>query len=306
MAGVINQWDPNDWEEFSHSLLHARHGVLNVHKVPADHQGDLGVDYYCVSDSVIYQCYAVTEPVHIDVRAQRQKDKITTDLRKLVRGAAQVSKLLLGAQLKAWVLLVPSHDSKDVNLHCAKKTTDLRARNIPLLDASFEVLVQDQRHFPGKALQDAMAGLANLSLNVPAPTPEELQDWEAGSPDLLANAAAKLGKRVSGPAVSVAVAQGVEAFLLGNVLIDALRRSAPDLHDKVAAAIQRRARTLNFAGPQGGTLPSNILHSEIAALTSAIKEAAPTLSDANAQEIALGTISEWIMRCPLDFPDYAS
>ena len=306
MAGVINQWDPNDWEEFSHSLLHARHGVLNVHKVPADHQGDLGVDYYCVSDLVIYQCYAVTEPVHIDVRAQRQKDKITTDLRKLVRGAAEVSKLLLGAQLKAWVLLVPNHDSKDVNLHCAKKTADMRALNMPLLDASFEVLVQDQSHFPGKALQEAMAGLANLSLNVPAPTPQELQDWEAGSPDLLVNAAAKLGKRVSGPAVGVAVAQGVEAFLLGNVLIDALRRSAPDLHDKVAAAIQRRARTLNFAGPQGGTLPSNILHSEIAALTSAIKESAPTLSDANAQEIALGKISEWIMRCPLDFPDHAS
>ena len=55
-------------------------------------------------------------------------------------------------------------------------------------------------------------------------------------------------------------------------------------------------------GPKGGTLPSSILNTEIASLTQAIKTAAPTLSEDNAHEIALGTISEWIMRCPLDFP----
>jgi hypothetical protein len=151
-----------------------------------------------------------------------------------------------------------------------------------------------------------MLGLANLSLTVAAPTPEELDDWEAGSADLLANATAKLAKRVSGPAVQTAVGQGVEAFLRGNALIDALRSNAPDLHDKVAAAIQLRARTLTFTGPQGGTLPSSILHAEIASLTRAIKDSAPSLSDTNAQEIALGTVSEWIMRCPLDFADHAN
>ncbi|USU11255.1 hypothetical protein NF701_11930 [Sphingomonadaceae bacterium OTU29THOMA1] len=101
------------------------------------------------------------------------------------------------------------------------------------------------------------------------------------------------------------VAHGIEAFLRGNGLIDALRNNAPDMHEKVTAAIQVRARTLTFAGPKGGTLPSSILNTEITSLTQAIKAAAPTLSDDNAQEIALGTISEWIMRCPLDFPNAA-
>src|SRR3546814_16558342 len=66
-------------------------------------------------------------------------------------------------------------------------------------------------------------------------------------------------------------------------------------------AIQHRARLLNFAGPRGGPQPGNILHTELENLTGAIKESAPSLSNGNAQEIALGTISEWIMRCPLDF-----
>ncbi|MFZ5704787.1 MAG: hypothetical protein ACOY5R_05930 [Pseudomonadota bacterium] len=306
MVSVIHQWDPDDWEEFAQSLLQGRHGVLNLHKVPANHVGDFGIDYYCARDLVIYQCYAVEEPVDVAVRAERQKIKITTDLKKLTDGAAEVSKLLLGKPLKKWVLLVPNHDSKDVNLHCAKKTTDLRAKNLSLLDTDFEVCVHDQGHFPGKALQDAISTLSNLSLTVNTPTHEELKSWEAGSADLLANATVKLAKRVIGANVSTAVAEGVEAFLRGNALLDALRNNAPDLHEKVAAAIQYRARLLNYAGPQGGPLPGSILRAELENLTVAIKESAPSLSNSNAQEIALGTISEWIMRCPLDFPASAS
>ena len=239
------------------------------------------------------------------MRADRQKNKMTTDLAKLVKGAADVSKLMLDQKLKSWVLLVPNHDSKDLNLHCAKKTSDLRKLGLPLLDENFEVCIQDQTHFPGRAVQDAMGGLTNLSLSVAAPSKEELEDWEAGSADLVANATVKLGKRASGPALGEVVAQGIEAFLRGNGLIDALRSNAPDMHEKVTAAIQVRARTLTFAGPKGGTLPSSILNTEIASLTQAIKTAAPTLSEDNAHEIALGTISEWIMRCPLDFPNAA-
>jgi hypothetical protein len=58
---------------------------------------------------------------------------------------------------------VGMHDSKDVNLHCAKKTADLRAMNLSLLDPDFEVCVHDQGQFPGKALQEALGALAKVT-----------------------------------------------------------------------------------------------------------------------------------------------
>src|SRR3546814_3384148 len=81
---------------FAQSLLQSRHGVLNLHKVPATHIGDFGIDYYCLADLVIYQCYAVEEPIDIAIRADRQKSKITTELKKLIAGASEVSKLQIG------------------------------------------------------------------------------------------------------------------------------------------------------------------------------------------------------------------
>lgn len=301
MVNVVQQWSPDDWESFALSLLQARHGSVNIQKVPSTHQGDLGIDFYCTAAATIYQCYAVEEPVDIATRATRHKNKITTDLNKVVGGSAEVSKLFLGVPVKKWILLVPLHDSKDVNLHCAKKTGDTRELKLAHLDVDFEVCVHDQGTFPGAALNTAMAALTNVSLSVLTPTPEELQQWQAGSPDLLANATKKLAKRTSAGKVQDAVVNGVELFLKGNALVDALRSSAPDLHEKVTAAISGRAQRLSFVGPQGGPAPSNIMNTELDTLIDAIKDAAPTLSHSNAEEIALGVLSDWIMRCPLDF-----
>ncbi len=306
VVSVVHQWNPDDWESFALCLLQVRHGSLNVHKIPATHVGDFGIDFYCTAESVIYQCFAVEEPVDVLVRANRQKSKITTDLGKITNGATEISKLFLGVPIKKWVLLVPLHDSKEVNLHCAKKTNDLRKLALAHLDPNFEVCVHDQGIFPGAALTAAMSALTNVSLSVQPPTKQELDEWQAGSPNLLANAITKLSKRMVPGSVHDAVVDGVEFFLKSNALIDALRSSAPDLHEKVDAAISGRVRRLSYIGPQGGPTPSNIMNVELNTLINAIKDAAPTLSHVNAEEIALGTLSDWIMRCPLDFPSNGS
>ena len=303
MVSVTHQWNPDDWEMFALGLLQHRHGVLEVHKVPAKHKGDLGIDYYCTNEAVIYQCYAVGEPVDIAVRADKQKNKITTDLKKMIDGAKEVSKLMLSTPVKKWILLAPVHDSKDVNLHCAKKTTDLRAGKHSHIDPDFEVAIHDQSVFPGAHLGAAMAKLSSLAFRVETPTEAELDAWRSGSPDLILNATKKLSKRAEPTQLQATVSGSVEVFLQGNALIDALRSSAPDLHEKVVTAIRSRARRLTFAGPQGGPIPTNIMITEIEGLTDAIKSAAPSLSNSNAEDIAMGTVSEWIMRCPLDFPD---
>ena len=306
MSNFVQQWGPDEWESFALSLLQERHGHLEVQRVPATHRGDLGIDFYCTSASVIYQCFAVEEPVDISTRAKRQKDKITTDLKKVVDSPAVVAKLFHGVPLTKWVLLVPLQDSKDVNLHCAKKTLDMRALNLSHFDATFEVCVHDQGYFPGGALKSAMSALTNVNLKVEAPTQKQLAAWRAGSPDLLVNATTKLSKRAAPGSVHDAVVNCVEVFLSGNALLDALRTSAPDLHEKVASAIATQSKRLGFVGPTGGPIANNIISNELDTLTSAIKGAAPTLSDDNAQQIALGTLSDWIMRCPLDFTSHGN
>jgi hypothetical protein len=303
MTSVVQVWNPDDWESFALSLLQGRHGALEVQKIPAKHKGDFGIDYYCTKDSVAYQCYAVDEPVDISKRAEKQKTKITKDLGKLLKNDVEVGKLFHGAPIKHWVLLVPLHDSKDVNLHCAKKTKDLRNTGCVALDSTFETKVHDISAFPNEAVENGILALSTVNLSVPLPSQSELDSWAVGSSDLLSNASKKLEKRASPDQLDDFVAEAVRSFLQGNALLDALRSSSPELHERVMAAIRSRSRRLQFAGPKTGDTAGEVLDLELDALIDAMKNTAPSLSAENAEQIAYGAICEWIMRCPLDFPN---
>jgi hypothetical protein len=140
-----------------------------------------------------------------------------------------------------------------------------------------------------------------LKLSIPHQTQEQMEQWQVGSPDLLANATQKLLKRTDAKGIHDVVAEATKCFLHGKSILDALRSGSPELHERIIGAITIRSRRLGLAGPQGGPAPGSILSTEIDHLLSAIKTAAPNLSGEVVEQIAMGTVSEWIMRCPLDF-----
>ena len=301
MLDAIPIWSPEDWEIFSFGLLQERHGALNLHKIPAKHKGDLGIDYYCTKELVAYQCYSVEEPIGVADRAGKQNAKITRDLLKLTKNADAVQQLFLGSPIKNWILLVPLHDSKDVNLHCSKKTVDLRNASHNCLDRTFEVGVQDQDAFPANVLTKSLASLSKINFSIPIPTQDDIAKWSEGAPTLLNNAMTKFAKRASGDELQELVDASINWFLEGSALLEVLRTSLPDLHDGVLNAIASRTRKLQLAGPQGGPTPGGILSTELDGLTAAVRVAAPDLSLDQAEKIAYRTVSDWIMRCPLDF-----
>jgi hypothetical protein len=216
VVSAVQVWNPDDWEVFALSLLQSRHGPLSVHKIPAAHKGDFGIDYYCTTQAVAYQCYAVQEPIDIATRANRQKKKITIDTGKIISNASDVSKLFMGTPIKHWILLTPLHDSKEVNLHCSKKTLEIRGLNCPHLDGHFEVSIHDQQSFPADAVAAGIAAMTTVTLDVPSPTSAEMMHWQVGSPSLLANATHKLMKRAGPHKIQEAVAEAVRSFLQGK------------------------------------------------------------------------------------------
>jgi len=152
-------WDPNEWEDHALGLLHDRHGAVNVMKVPARHKGDFGVDYYCLMDRVAYQCCAVQEPCEVADRASKQKAKITTDLVKFCTRSG-VAVVFSGLKISRWILLVPIHDSAQVNIHLTAKTGEARQKGLPYVADDFEVLMHDLDCFDAASRQ-ARAALMN-------------------------------------------------------------------------------------------------------------------------------------------------
>ena len=302
---TLQVFDGDEWEDFALLLLQERHGALNVHKIPADDQGDLGLDYFCISEGVVYQCYAVEEPVSIAQRADKQKTKITVDLGKFVKNSAEILQLMHGQPVKRWVLLVPLHNSKAVNLHAAKKAEEIKALQSGLVDADFEVVVQDLDCFPETAIERGITQRSTIRFEPLEVRPEEIEGFSKSQPPgLLQNLYDKLRKRVNDGSGSIdEVANSLLSDLLkrDNVL-ERLKTTAPPLYEKIQMAIRRRLRYLQTMGV-GNSTPHAILTSQFDELKREVLKTLPNLSDDDAEMVAYGTIASWLMMCPLDFPE---
>lgn len=298
MAAEIEAWDGHEWEAHLLRLLHDQYGAENVQKVPAKHKGDCGLDYFCLEKRVVYQCYAVEEPVDVATRSAKQKSKITTDIGKFCDPAKGAAQIFAGYKIKRWILAVPLHDSREVVEHAMKKTADVIAKNLAYVDPEFQILVHDRADFD-EASWKRRAQLRNrIRPIVPPPTREEVVAAASGDQNLTENLRRKLQVRFDElGALEDAVDDALRISLESQVAVEALRKIAPEAYEDVTRLTSQRLRRLGLGSRGAGNIDR--LDAEIDGLKSSILNAVPNLDPGTAETIAFGAVSEWLMRCPL-------
>jgi hypothetical protein len=114
-----------------------------------------------------------------------------------------------------------------------------------------------------------------------------------------------LAKRVGGNEVklSESVGEAIRWFLDRENTLETLRATFPELHEALMSVILRHGQRLSLYGPPAAGAAHQILRAELEALMKALQEI-PNVTDAAAHQLALGTLADWLMRCPLDFPPY--
>jgi hypothetical protein len=297
MSAEIDIWDGAEWESHVLYLLQAEYGAHNVQKVPAKHLGDCGLDYLCLHERLVYQCYAVEEPVEIAVRAQKQKTKITTDIKKFCNPMGGAAKMLSGQKIKRWILAVPTLDSKSVVEHAAKKAAEVQAKKLSYVDDDFQILILDRDAFDAETWNHRMLLRKRLRPVVAEPTDDEVAAVSDGDQTLADNLRTKMSKRVANPGeLEDAVDDLLRVFVQSENAKVALRSMAPDAYESVVLLISQRLRRLKLGSRISGADP---LDAEIDGLKEAILAAVPNLDPGTADTIALGAVSDWLMRCPL-------
>lgn len=297
MAGEPDIWDGDEWEGHVLHLLQAEHGAHNVQKVPAKHLGDCGIDFICLHEQLVYQCYAVQEPIDVAVRANKQKSKITTDIKKFCDLNGGAAAILKSQKIKRWILAVPLHDSKTVVEHASKKAAEVRAKKLPYVDDDFQIIIQDRETFDADTWNHRMLLRRRIRPAVLEPTDDEVAAVSDGDQTLADNLRTKMAKRVSDPGeLEDVIDDLLRVFVHSENAKDSLRSMAPDAYEDVVRLISERLRRLRLGSRR---LVGDPLDAEIDSLKTAILTAVPNLDPGTADTIALGAVSDWLMRCPL-------
>jgi hypothetical protein len=202
-------------------------------------------------------------------------------------------------------LTVPIHDSVQVNIHLATQTEKVKVLRLPYATEDFVADIHDLESFDAASRERRILVRNSISLPSVAPSRQEIHEWAEASNPLVSNLAQKLSKRVGRLELEEAVHQAIGWFLERDNALQTLRENTPQLYEALAGVISRRATRLNFFGPPPCGTANEILKTEFEALTKEFEKIVPNFTADSAQKLALGTLAEWMLRCPLDFPPYS-
>jgi hypothetical protein len=95
----------------------------------------------------------------------------------------------------------------------------------------------------------------------------------------------------------------IKAHLYRENALDQLRQSHSLLWERTFQTLEAEETRLIAVGASSTTLPAEQLEISTERIEVSLAKRLPTLSIGIVTQIALGTVSDWLIRCPLDFPD---
>jgi len=144
-------------------------GYVHIPATP----GDYGLEGFTKTTGCGYQCYCPDRVYPTKVLYEKQRDKITMDLKKLQTNEADLLKILGTTKLRRWHLVTPSIAHNDLIKHAQTKEDEVRNWNLSIITPDFQVLIHDADHYATE-IRDMQAAVGN-SLDfggIPAVLPE--------------------------------------------------------------------------------------------------------------------------------------
>jgi hypothetical protein len=270
--------------------------------VPDTVGGDAGLEFFTTS-GCLYQCYAPEETSDVAKAASAMKAKAGRDLPKLVKFKDKIKPILCGIPASRWILLCPFLDNKDVVADIRKRGLAIKNQGLSFLAPDFEALCHSLTDFAGELEELNLLSLGP-PLSVDLPTPTDVST--AGETSIGKKIDDKLN-RAYGPSVTAAqVTQRRDAYVKAHLYrenaLDQLRQNHSVLWERAFLSLEAEETRLIAVGASA-TLPAAQLQDSTNRIEASLTKALPTIPTGVVTQIALGTVSDWLIRCPLDFPE---
>lgn len=189
-----SEWQPKDWERHVNNLLRTMHGKENYIKVPDEHGGDAGVEGFSLSGNA-YQCYAPDELCSKADLCEKQKKKITQDIKKFIENKGKLESIFGDTKIRRWILVVPKHISKDLIAHANKKALEVVAAGLSYVnDVDFRLLIWDREEFSKEELELIKSGLYKLKIHCEEVPDSTVDEFRLDGDQTINNMNIKLGK----------------------------------------------------------------------------------------------------------------
>jgi hypothetical protein len=295
-------WEGEEWEKHIQLLLKRHYGPGDYQEVPARHVGDFGIEGYS-TDGCAFQCYATQEPCTTQQRYEAQRNKITTDIGKFVNNKADLVKLFGDTVIRRWILVVPVSESALLMQHASKKAEEVLRVKPPYVSDDFKIFIDTDSCFAMEINELATKGVISIDIQNLEVRQENCNDWLRDNNVLvnrLEEKARKIPKLSANDKVEEFKLSIINHYLRGQNLWDNLNKY-PDIYAKLEACKrsyehQMVTMSLCTSNPAG-----QYLTEAQKKYSYELQNSVPHLPPEMIKTLSWEGISDWLMRCPLDF-----
>ncbi|WP_198087302.1 hypothetical protein [Variovorax sp. E3] len=273
--------------------------------MPSKDRGDAGIEGFSITRREAFQCYGCEEPISTQERYDKQRDKMTGDVKKFIENTEALSRLFQPSlKMKRWVLFVPWFDSKEIVAHAAKKTREVIAAKLPYVDSDFRVMVVQESSFSVARDQLLSTTPEGLKFQQTSVSEEEIGAWcssNDGFVGVLKDKLSRLPTLQNDAKRDTLVLSILKWYLAGQELLERLR-DYPEVYEKVMATKSHREEFLALSCLDGEASNGN-LSETLKSFKNELQREVAELHSFSAQHLAAEAVADWLMRCPLTFPE---
>ena len=307
MKDVSSRLEGQEWQNWATLLLHRHYPVGDYQEVPDKREGDAGIEGYSL-DGRVYQMYGPEGELTFAQRHTKLRDKITRDINKFINNKEKLNRLFGSLKIKRWILLVPSFENREIVEHAVKKTGEVLEADLPYVDKNdFRVVVMDEDAFYVEKNCLLNHQVSDISIVAESVIDADVDGWSDDKQNVerVNSLVQKLAKLPTLQTIEKRKAfqqEVIRWWLEGQSVLEGLR-DYPDAWESIRQVKSEQEKYLRGHCMITNLQPYDLLMEALKNIENAVEREASALSTGSRTAVAHEAISEWLMRCPLDFPE---
>jgi hypothetical protein len=185
----------NAWEELCIQCYRIRYQSDHYTAIPAAYDGDAGIEGFTRS-GIVHQCYCSERTYSDDDLYAHQRDKLTTDIEKLIANVARLQALGV-PPVTEWHFNIPEYKDSRILAHAetkrkevlvAKKADPPACKHIA---DGFQIIIKTAEDFTPEISRIIRTNLTDMRLNL-AIQHSDTPDWSKCDPQKVVNIQRKI------------------------------------------------------------------------------------------------------------------
>lgn len=311
MLGYIkNPYDGSEWEEVIDDCYRLRYQANGYQKIHANFQGDAGIEGYTKS-GIVYQCYCPEKQYTDNELWEKQRDKVSKDIKKLITNGDMLKELGV-IKIKEWHFVTPEQRDKRLLKHCETKRKEVLEKkaqfNLDYIDKDFQILIKVGKDFVEEINKLVYLGKSKFDIRLGE---IELIDYNECESEKIDNIKRKI-KMIFNPdddsrkkaRYDRLVNSMVKYYLKGIEIKDNIKTVNLDLYEKVISidtTFKNDVEMKCLMAPLDA-IPSTLFQEIASEFEEELKSImGDILNSESIAELKWNLMSAWMADCPMDF-----